>query len=98
MEVRKLGKAVISASLKVIIIPAIAVIIAVLMGFRDVQLGMILITFGSPMAVTGYIMAKNMGSDAALAAQILLISTVMCAFTMFLGIFVLASFAFIPTT
>ena len=98
MEVRKLGKAVVSAALKVIIVPAIAVVIAIMMGFRDVQLGMILITFGSPMAVTGYIMAKNMGSDEKLAGQILLISTVLCAFTLFAGIYLLAFFGLIPTT
>lgn len=98
METKKLGKAFVSAGLKVIIVPAIAVIVAVLLGFRDVELGMILITFGSPMAVTGYIMAKNMGSDEKLAGQILLISTILCAFTLFFGIYILASLSLIPTT
>lgn len=97
-ERAKLGKAFLSALIKTAILPAAAVTVGILLGFRNVELGMILILFGSPTAVSSYIMAKNMGSDAALAAQILLISTVMCAFTMFLGIFVLASFAFIPTT
>ena len=98
MEIQKLGKAFASAALKVVIIPVIAVFVAVLLGFRDVELGMILITFGSPMAVTGYIMAKNMGSDEKLAGQILLISTVACAFTLFAGIYILTSFRLIPMT
>ena len=98
MELGKLGKAIFSAALKVIVVPAIAVIVAVMLGMRGVELGMILITFGSPMAVTGYIMAKNMGSDEKLAGQILLISTVLCAFTLFIGIYVLAFFGLIPTT
>ena len=97
MEVQKLGKAFIAATLKVVVVPAVAVLIAILLGIRNVELGMILITFGSPMAVTGYIMAKNMGSDEKLAGQILLISTVLCAFTLFVGIYLLALFGLIPT-
>ena len=47
------------------------------------------IIFGGPAAVSSYIMAKQMKSDYELASQILLISTLMSLFTLFLGIFVL---------
>ena len=97
-EASKLGKATASALIKTLILPATAVILGALMGFRNVELGLILILFGSPTAVSSYIMAKNMGSDEKLAAQILLISTILCAFTLFFGIYILAALSLIPTT
>ena len=97
-ETGKLGKAFASALIKTAFLPAVMVVIAALMGFRDVELGLILILFGSPTAVSSYIMAKNMGSDHKLAAQILLISTILCAFTLFIGIYILALLSLIPMT
>lgn len=86
----------ISASLvKTMLLPIIVVTVAILLGFRDVQLGIILMIFASPTAVSSYIMAKNMGSDHDLASQILLFSTVICLGTLFLGIFLIKSFGFI---
>ena len=92
------AKATVSALIKTVFLPGIAVLIGIALGFRNVELGMILILFGSPTAVSSYIMAKNMDSDAKLAAQILLISTVLCAFTLFAGIYLLALFGLIPTS
>ena len=86
----------ISASLvKTMVLPLIVVTVAVLLGFRDVQLGIILMIFGSPTAVSSYIMAKNMGSDHDLASQILLFSTIICLGTLFLGIFLIKSLGLI---
>ena len=81
--------ALISSSLKTIIIPVITVVIAILLGFRNEQLGIIFILFGGPTAVSSYIMAKNMDSDYELAGQIMLISTLMCIITIFIGVFTL---------
>ncbi len=85
-------KLAISASLlKTVVLPLIMVGIAVLCGYRNEQLGCVFILFGGPAAVSSFIMAKNMKSDHELAAQILLITTVLCSFTMFVGIFVMKS-------
>lgn len=91
----RIGTALIAALLRVAAVPAIAVSIAVLLGFRSTQLGIILILFGAPTAVTSYIMAKNMKSDHELAAQIILLTTLMCAVTLFAGVFVLKNFGLI---
>lgn len=80
-----------ASALKTAVIPALAVLAAYLCGFRGVQLGLVFILFGSPTAVSSYIMAKNMKSDHEMAGQILLLSTLMCLFTLFLGIFLLRS-------
>lgn len=89
------ANAVIAALGKTVIVPAATVCAGALLGFRSIDLGLILVVFGSPTAVSSYIMAKNMESDHALAAEILLFSTLFSLFTMFLGVFVLKSLNFI---
>ena len=91
----RIGYAVVGALGKTVFVPAIAIIIAALIGFRGPSLGVVLISFGAPTAVTSYIMAKKMGNDHELAAQILLLSTFLCLITIFLGIFILKSLALI---
>jgi len=83
------GLAVCSSVIKTVLLPCVMVVTAALCGLRGESLGVVLILFGAPTAVSSYIMAKNMENDHDLAAQILLLTTVMCAFTMFLGIFIL---------
>ena len=72
-------------------LPIIAVTAAVLVGLRGPSLGVVLICFGAPTAVSSYIMAKKMDNDHELAAQILLLSTFVCVFTILIGIFTLKS-------
>ncbi len=83
------GIAVCASVVKTVVLPALMVVIAALLGLRNESLAVVLILFGSSSAVSSYIMAKNMGNDHELAAQILLLTTMMCAFTMFAGIFIL---------
>lgn len=83
----RVGYAVCGALGKTVILPAIMITVAALFGFRHAELGVVLILFGAPSAVSSYIMAKQMKNDAELAAQILLLSTVLCVFTLFIGIF-----------
>ncbi|MBQ7294228.1 MAG: AEC family transporter [Clostridia bacterium] len=91
----KVGTSLVGAIIKTAVLPLIAVSVAVLMGFRNVELGVILIFFGAPTAVSSYIMAKNMKSDHEMASQILLISTLLCMITLFIGIFILKTFKLI---
>ena len=87
----RVGTSLIGAVIKTVVLPLTAVTVAVALGFRSVELGVILIFFGAPTAVSSYIMAKNMKSDHEMASQILLISTLLCMFTLFVGIFILKS-------
>lgn len=89
------GLAVASSLIKTVVLPFVMVALALLCGFRREALGVVLILFGAPTAVSSYIMAKNMGNDHELAAQILLFTTVLCAFTIFAGIFLLKTCNFI---
>ncbi len=91
----RVGYAVLGAVGKTIIIPAAALTAAALVGLRGTSLGVVLICFGAPTAVSSYIMAKKMGNDHELAAQILLLSTFICVITIFVGIFILKTLALI---
>lgn len=91
----RIGYAVVGAIGKTVILPAITITTAVLIGLRGPSLGVVLICFGAPTAVASYIMAKKMDNDHELASQILLLSTFLCVFTIFAAIFILKSFALI---
>ena len=88
----RLGMAVSATVLKTAIIPAVFLVMARhLFGFSGVHLGIILVVFGTPTAISSYIMAKNMDSDAFLANQIVLLTTLASMFTIFLFSFVMKS-------
>ncbi|MBQ3126757.1 MAG: AEC family transporter [Clostridia bacterium] len=81
--------------IKTIALPIVFLTIGILLGFRGIELSVILILFGAPAAVSSYIMAKNMKSDHELAGQILLWTTLLCLITFFSGVFFLKTANFI---
>lgn len=87
--------ATIVSIIKTVIHPIIGVAAAYLCGFRGNELLITFIVFGTPSAVSSYIMAKNMKSDYELAGQILLISTLLCILTIFLGVFLMKTVGWI---
>ena len=91
----RIGMAAWGMAIKNLVMPAIAVTVAIFLGFRGIALTMVLISFGSPTSVSSYIMAKNMHGDSELAGQILLLTTVCSLVTVFMFIFILKNFAFI---
>jgi predicted permease len=82
---------------KLIFWPILIIGIAVLLGFRDVELATILSFAASPAAVNSYTMAEIMGNDGRLAAAIVVFTTLFAAITVFLFVFGLSSFGFIGT-
>ena len=87
--------AVVATFIKTVLLVSVAVVTAVMIGYRGVELGIIYIMFSGPAAVSSYIMAKNMESDYQLAGQILLLSTLVCTLKLFLGVFLLKYLALI---
>ena len=65
--------------------------LAVLLGFRGEALACLLVTFGSPVAVSSFAMAQQMDGDATLAGHAVIISSVFCLVTLFIQIFILSS-------
>jgi malate permease and related proteins len=87
------GRLLLSAVLvRMLLIPVLTISVAVLAGFRGPALGSVYILFCAPTAVSSYIMACNMNSDADLAGQIILVTTVLSGLTFFAGAFILRAF------
>ena len=84
-----------AAFLRVIVMPLIFVTAAVLLGFRDAGLIVIFVLFGTPTAVGSYILAKNMNGDYELAGEIVVLTTLMCPATIFIGSFILRTLGLI---
>ncbi len=80
---------------KLIIIPALMIVIAVLFGLRGQYLAVILAVFATPGAVSGYVMVHEGGGDSSLAGQLVVYSTAFCCITLFIFIFVLKELALI---
>jgi predicted permease len=76
---------------RLIIVPLVAMLVFVPMGFRTIDLSVLLCIFATPAAVSGYIMANNMGCDGELSGQIVVLTTVGSSLSIFLFIFVLRS-------
>jgi len=66
-----------AAAVKTIITPLIMVPLAIFLGFRGVDLGIIAILFSTPMAVNCYAMAVELGGDGELTSGAILLSTIL---------------------
>ena len=91
----KLRPAVVATTIKLVILPAIFLPLAVWMGFTGSELMAILIMVGAPTTVTCYIMAKNMGGDAQISSTIVVLATLFSSVTLTFWIFLLRSMALI---
>ncbi|MBR0597585.1 AEC family transporter [Sinanaerobacter chloroacetimidivorans] len=80
---------ILSIIVKLAVMPLIFVTSAIFTGFRNIELATIMIVFAAPTAVASFPMAKQMGSDADLASEIIAFTTLISCFTIFLWIFVL---------
>jgi len=86
----KFKYALVASIVKVVISPVVYTTAAVLLGFRGYELAVIVILAGVPSAIICYAMAVQMGGDSDVAANIILISTVMSAFTLTAFIYVVS--------
>ena len=75
--------------MKMVILPAISTAAAWALGFKGEQLGLLFLFFASPTAAASFVMVKAMGGNAALAANIIAMTTLMASVTITLGIFAL---------
>lgn len=87
--------AFISSAIKIIIIPLILTIGALLLGYKNDDLGIMFIVFACPTAIASFVMADAMGANSKLAGNIIMITTLGSVFTISLGILLLKSFGLI---
>ncbi|MCQ2437229.1 MAG: AEC family transporter [Clostridia bacterium] len=86
IELRRVGRNKLSLTvmvlMRLLIVPAAALVVAYLMGIRGEAFGALMIVFGSPCAVSSYIMAAQMDGDGELAAQQVMITAAVGALGM----------------
>ena len=64
-------------------------VVSVLFQMTPIERFIFLVTYAAPVATASYSMAQNMGGDGELAGELVAVSTVTSAFTIFGWIFVL---------
>ena len=90
-EIRKNRKTITVVLLvRLILLPLITLPLSWLIGLRGVELFLILMIFGTPVATASYPMAQNMGGDGQLAGQLVFVSTVASLGSIFLFIFLMS--------
>lgn len=92
---QKRGPAIAATVIKLVVLPAIFLPIAAHLGFRGAAMVALVILYGAPSTVSGYVMAKNMGADHVLSASIIVLSTALSAVTLTLILFILRTCALI---
>lgn len=80
---------------KLLVVPLLFLPPAIALGFRGQALASLLAMYASPAAVSGYIMAQNENADHHLAGQIVVITSILSCFTLFIWIAALRELAFI---
>jgi predicted permease len=84
-----------SSIIKIVILPLILTFIAIFLGYRNDDLGIMFIVFACPTAIASFVMADVMGANSKLAGNIIMITTLGSVFTIAIGILLLKSFGLI---
>lgn len=84
-----------AVTVKLLLVPLIAMPVAILLGFNQGELGTILATLGAPTAVASFAMAQQMEGDDVLAGQIVVYTSAMAVVTIFIWIVVLKNLGYL---
>ncbi|GAB7220314.1 AEC family transporter [Vibrio comitans] len=82
----------IATILKLIAAPIVSCFLAYVLGFRGEALGIIFFMTASPTAAASYVMARSMGGNSTLAANIIALTTILSVVTTTIGLVILNSF------
>lgn len=80
---------------RLILVPGIFVSGAIALGFRNAELVTLMALFATPPATSSYVMTRQLGGDDELMSQVVVFSTLISIFTIFVWVWVLKSLAFI---
>lgn len=73
---------------RLVIVPLIVLSVAAMFGFKGEEFACLLITFGSPVSVSSFAMAQQMGGDEKLAGHVVVVSSALCLVSLFVLIFI----------
>lgn len=85
----KIKPALATVAIKLIGFVMIFLPVAIHMGFREEKLVALLVMLGSATTISCYVMAKNMGHEGTLTSSVIMLTTLFCAFTLTMWIFLL---------
>ena len=91
----KLGPSAVATFMKLIGFAAMFLPIAIYMGFRNEELVAILVMLGSATTVSCFVMAKNMGHDGVLSSAVVMLTTLLSAFSLTGWLWLLRSLGYI---
>ena len=77
------------------IVPAVFLSIAILIGIRGIGLVSLMVMYGSPTAVSSFPMAGQMGGNSELAGQIVATTTIFSVITVFIWTYLLSFYGLI---
>lgn len=89
--IQKLKPTIIATFIKLVLLAALFLPLAIWLGYRNQELMAVLIMLGSPSTVSCYIMAKNTNNDAVLTSSIIVLTTLFSSLTLTGWIFLLHS-------
>ena len=89
--IQKLKPTMIARGIKLLLLPALFLPLALYFGYHNQELKAILIMLGSPTTVSCYIMAKNTKNDALLTSSVIVLTTLLSSVTLTGWIFLLRS-------
>lgn len=87
--------AVIASLIKLVVLAALFLPLAIHMGFTQEKLVAILVMLGSATTVSCFIMAKNMGHEGTLTSAVVMLTTLLSAFSLTAWLFLLKSLSLI---
>lgn len=89
--IRGIRKTLVSVVAKIVVSPLVGVIVLWLAGYRGEELLIALVFMGSSTAINSYVMAREMKSDAEYTSSVVVATTGLSVFTLFVGIFIIKS-------
>lgn len=84
-----------ASCLRLIVQPALFLMPAVALGFREEQLVALLVMLGAPTTVSSHIMAKNMNHEGTLTSSVIVTTTFLSSVTMTFWLFLLRHFGYV---
>lgn len=93
--IAKIKPTIVCCIIKLMVLPAVFLTAAILLGFRNEALLALAIMLGSPTTPSCYIMAKNMKNDGVLTSSVIAATTLVSAVTLTFWIFLIRSMGFI---
>lgn len=94
---REAGPSWFASCNKLILAPILITAGAYWLGFRGLELGILFFMNASPVAAASYVMARSMGGNATLAANMIALTTVLSTITCTIGVLILLSLGLIQS-